>query len=68
MEKRYRVSKSRLGANCGSDHELVIVKFRLTFKKVWNVTRQFTYDLNETAYDYTVEKTNRFKVLDLIEC
>ena len=45
-----------------------MVKFRLTFKKVWNITRQFTYDLNETAYDYTVEKTNRFKVLDLIEC
>ena len=45
-----------------------MVKFRLKFKKVWNITRSFTYDLNETAYDYTVEKTNRFKGLDLIEC
>ena len=44
-----------------------MVKFRLKFKKVWNITRPFTYDLNETAYDYTVEKTNRFKGLDLIE-
>ena len=43
-----------------------MVKFRLKFKKVCNITRPFTDDLNETAYDYTVEKTNRFKGLDLI--
>ena len=44
-----------------------MVKFRLKFKKVWNITRPFTYDLNEPAYDYTVEKTNRFKGLDLMD-
>ena len=45
-----------------------MVKFRLKLKKVWNITRPFMYDLNETAYNYTVEETNRFKGLDLIEC
>ena len=52
----------------GSDYELLIVKFRLKLKKVGKTTRQFRYDLNQIPYDYTVEVTNRFKGLDLIEC
>ena len=55
-------------ADCGSDHELLIAKFRLTLKKVGKTTRLFRYDLNNTPYDYTVEVRNRFKELDLIEC
>ena len=51
---------------CGSDHEL-IAKFRLKLKKVWKTTRPFRYDLNQIPYDYTVEVTNRFKGLDLID-
>ena len=58
-------AKTRLGADCGSDHELLITKFRLQFKKVRKTTRPFRYDLNEISYDYTVEVTNRFKGLDL---
>ena len=50
------------------DHELLIAKFRLKLKKVAKTTRPFRYDLNHTPYDYTVEVTNRFKGLDLIEC
>ena len=68
MEKLYTVSKTRLGAECGSDHELLIGKFRLKLKKVGKTTRPFRYDLNQIPYDYTVEVTNRFKGLDLIEC
>ena len=68
MEKLYTVSKTRLGADCGSDHELLIAKFRLKLKKVEKTTRPFRYDLNQIPYDYTVEVTNRFKGLDLIEC
>ena len=60
--------KTRLGADCGSDHELLIAKFRLKLKKVGKTTRTFRYDLNQIPYDYTVEVTNRFKGLDLIEC
>ena len=67
MEKLYTVSKTRQGADCGSDHELLIAKFRLTLKKVGKSTRPFKYDLNQIPYDYTVEVTNRFKGLDLIE-
>ena len=67
MEKLYTVSKTRPGADCGSDHELLIGKFRLKLKKVGNTTRPFRYDLNQIPYDYTVEVTNRFKGLDLIE-
>ena len=52
----------------GSDHELLIAKFRLKLKKVWKTTRPFRYDLNKIPYDYTVEVRNRFKGLDLIEC
>ena len=60
-------AKTRLGADCGSDHELLIAKFRLTLMYVWKTTRPFRYDLNKIAHDYTVEVTNRFKELDLIE-
>ena len=60
-------AKTRLGANCGSDHELLIEKFRLKLKKVGKTTRPFRYDLNQIPYDYTVEVRNRFKGLDLID-
>ena len=68
MEKLYTVNKNRPGANCGSRRELLIAKFRLKLKKVGKTTRPFRYDLNQIPYDYTVEVTNRFKGLDLIEC
>ena len=61
-------AKTRPGADCGSDHELLIAKFRLKLKTVGKTTRTFWYDLNQIPYDYTVEVTNRFKWLDLIEC
>ena len=61
-------AKTRLGADCGSDHELLITKFRLKKKKVGKTTRPFRYDLNQIPYDYTVEVRNRFKGLDLIKC
>ena len=61
-------AKTMLGADCGSDHELLIAKFRLKLKKVGKTTRPFRYDLNQIPYDYTVEVTNRFKGLDLREC
>ena len=67
MEKLYTVSKKRLGADCGSDHELLIAKFRLKLKKVGKTNRPFRYDLNQIPYDYTVELRNRFKGLDLID-
>ena len=60
-------AKTRPGADCGSDHELLIAKFRLKLKKVGKTTRLFRYDLNQIPYDYTVEVTNRFKGLDLID-
>ena len=61
-------AKTRPGADCGSDHELLIAKFRLKLKKVGKTTRSFRYDLNQILYDYTGEVRNRFKGLDLIEC
>ena len=61
-------AKTRLGADCGSDHDLLIAKFRLKLKKEGKTTRPFRYDLNQIPYDYTVEVRNRFKGLDLIEC
>ena len=61
-------AKTRPGADCGSDHELLITKFRHKLKKVEKTTRPFRYDLNQIPYDYTVEMTNRFKGSDLIEC
>ena len=61
-------SKTTLEADCGSDHQLLIVKFRLKLKKVGKITRLFRYDLNQISCDYTVEVINRFKGLDMIEC
>ena len=66
MEKLYSVNKRRPGAECGSDHELLIAKYRLKFKKIGKTTRPFKYDLNQIPYDYPVEVRNRFKGLDLI--
>ena len=60
-------AKTRPGADSGSDHELLIAKFRLKLKKVRKTTRPFRYDLNQIPYDYTVEVRNRFKGLDLID-
>ena len=61
-------AKTRPGADCGSDHELLIAKFRLKLKKVGKTTKPFRYDLNQIPYNYAMEVTNRFKRLDLIEC
>ena len=70
MQPKWRSSiqstKTRLEADCGSDHELLITKFRLKLKKVGKTTRPFRYDLNQIPYDCTVEVRNRFKGLDLI--
>ena len=66
MEKLYSVSKTRPGADCGSDHELLIAKFRMKLKKVGKTTRLLRYEVNQSPYDYTVEVINRFKELDLI--
>ena len=60
-------AKTRPGADCGSDHELLIAKFRLKLKKVGKTIRPFRYDLNQIHYDYTVEVRNRFMGLDLID-
>ena len=60
-------AKTRLGADCGSNHELLIAKFRLKLKKVEKTTRSFRYDLNQIPYDYAVQVRNRFKGLDLID-
>ena len=68
MESSIQSSKTRLGADCGSDHELLIAKFRLKLKKVGKTTRPFRYDLNQIPYDYIVEVRKRFKGLDLTEC
>ena len=65
MEKFY--ANTRPGADCGSDHEFLITKFRLKLKKVGKTTRPFRYDLNKISYNYTLEVTNRFKGLDLID-
>ena len=67
MEKLYTVSKTKPGADYGSDHELLIAKFSLQLKKVGKTTRPFRYDLNQTPCDYTVKVRNRFKGLDLID-
>ena len=66
--QRERKKKKRPGADCGSDHELLIAKFRLKLKKVGKTIRPLRYDLNQIPYDYTVEVTNRFKGFHLIEC
>ena len=68
MEKLYTVNKkTRPGADCGSDHELLIAKFRLKLKKVGKTTRSFRDDLSQIPYDYTVEVRNRFEGIDLID-
>ena len=67
MEKFYTVNKNKTRSDCGSDHELLIAKFRLKLKKVGKTTRPFRYDLNQIPYDYTVEVRNRFMGLDLID-
>ena len=66
MEKIYAVRKTRAEADCGSDHELLIAKFRFKLKKVGKVTRPFRYDLKQIPYDYTVDVMNRFMRLDLV--
>ena len=66
MENFIQSAKIRLGADCGSDHELLIAKFRLKLKKVGKTTRPFRYDLNQIPYNYTVEVAKRLKGLDLI--
>ena len=60
-------AKTRPGADCGSNHALLIAKFRLNLKKMVKTTGPFRYDLNQIPYDYTVEVTNRFKGLDLVD-
>ena len=67
MENSIQSAKTRPGADCGSNHELLIFKFRLKIKKVGKTSRPFKYDLNQFPYDYTVEVRNRFKGLDLID-
>ena len=71
MQPKWRSSiqseKTRPGADYGSDHELLIAKFRLKLKKVGKTTRPFRYDSNQTPYDYTVKVRNRFKELDLTD-
>ena len=71
FSRRWRSSiqsaKTRPAIDCGSDHELLIAKFRLKLKKVGKNTRSFTYDLNQISHDFTVEVTSRFKELDMID-
>ena len=66
-EALYSKQKIRQGADCGSDHVLLIANFKLKLKKVGKTTRPFRYDLHQIPYDYTVEVTDRFKGLDLID-
>ena len=68
MEKSIQSAKTRPGADCGSDHQLLIAKSTLKLKRVGKTTRPFSYDPNQIPYDYTVEVTNKFKGLYLIEC
>ena len=67
VEKLYTVSQTRPGADCGTDHELLIARFRLKLKKVGKTTRPFRYNLNQIHYVYTVEVMNRFKGLGLVD-
>ena len=62
-----RLAKTRPGADCGSDHELLIAKFRLKLKRVGKITKPFRYDLNQIPYNYIMEVRNRFKGLDLTD-
>ena len=67
MESSIQSAKTRLGADCGSDHELLIAKFRFKLKKAGKTTRPFRYDLNQIPYSCTVEVTNRLNGLDLVD-
>ena len=68
MEKSsIQSAETRPGADCGSDHKLLIAKFKLKLKKVGKTTRPFRYDLNQIPYNYTVEVLDRFKGLDLVD-
>ena len=67
LSKALETVSKRPGADCGSYHELLIAKFRLKLKEVGETTRPFRYDLNQIPYDYTVQVTNRFKGLDLMD-
>ena len=67
MQPKIQSAKTRPGAECGPDNELLTEKFRLKLKKVGKTTRAFRYDLNQITYNYTVEVTNRFKGLDLVD-
>ena len=67
MEKLYTSAKTRLGDYCGSDHELLIAKFRLRLKKVGKTARPLRYDLNQIPYNFTLEVMNRLKGLDLVD-
>ena len=67
MEKLYTVAKTKSGADYGSDHELLIAKFRLKLKKIEKTTRPLRYDQNQVPYDYTVEVMNTFKGLEVID-
>ena len=67
MRSSIQSAKTRLEVDCGSDHELLIAKFRLKLKKVGKNTRPFRYDLNQIPYDYTIEVRNIFKGLDLMD-
>ena len=67
QQREKKEKKKRQGADCGSDHELLIVKLKFKLKKVGKTTRPFRYDLNQIPYDYTVEVTNILKELDVIE-
>ena len=62
-----QTAKTKPGADCGSDHELLIAKLTLKLKKTGKTTRPFRYALNQIPYDYIVEVRNRFKGLDLID-
>ena len=67
MKKLYTVSKNKIGGDCGSDHEILIAKFKYKLKKVGKTMRPFRYDLNHIPYNYIVEMINRLKGLNLIE-
>ena len=66
-EAVYSQQKARPGADCGSDHQLLIAKLRLKLKKMGKITRPVRYNLNQIPYEYAVEETNRFKGLDLVD-
>ena len=66
-ESSIQSAQTRPGADCGTDHELLVAKFRFKLKKLGKTTRPFRYDLNQILYDYIVEVINRFKRLDLVD-